>query len=259
MIKGSTYSLVNALRFVVLFVVAACFACSKPNNEPTPTPPPVVPPPSTIPTGIIEKFNIDDTLIGYNKSTYGTWLVTGYNSLTRVKFGGNDNAGLTGPFPTGWLKKDSLFVLSVNSGAQRSQWVHVADTITTRLNNEGKGAYRIKREIPDTTPGQFIDTPMSACVASEAIFFNLDRSTTIIASNIACPSPPAGGPITIVDIGSLPDTSITPNTPGTPTVFMWRNTMYTVVNLTSTSLIVTFKAYDKFGALVTWRDSFVYK
>jgi hypothetical protein len=258
MIKGSTYSLFNAMRLVVLFVVAVCFSCSKPKPDPTPVLPPVPNPQSTKPSGEIDSYSIDDTLIGYNKSTFGRWFISGTNTLTKVKFGGHENAGNTGGVSTGLLKKDSLFVLSVNSGALRSQMIHVADTITTRLNNEGKAAVRTKMEITDTG-GVFIDTPMSVCTAHELLYFNLTRNIIIINTDISCPSPPAGGMFYIVDFGTLPDSSTIPVTPGTPTLFMWKNTLYTVVTLTSTSLVVTYKANDKTGTLVTWRDTFTYK
>jgi hypothetical protein len=252
MTKGSTYSSYNALRFFALFVVAVCiFSCSKPDDIPTPTPPPVTPPASTQPTGVIDSYSIDDTLIKYNSASFGRWQVSGFNSLTTVTWGGN-KVGYSGGISTGLLKKDTLLKLSVNSGAERSQMVHVADIITSKLYNDGKFAQKIKTEV--FSQGVFTDTAMAGTTSEEHVFFNLDGSTTII--NIITPSPPNGGPFTIVDIGMPPTT--TPASPGTPNVFRWRNTDFTVVTLTTQQLVVKYQAYDTSGAWVDWRDTYSY-
>jgi hypothetical protein len=252
MTKGSTYSSYNALRFFVLFVVGVCiFSCSKP-DVPVPIPPPVTPPPSTQPTGIIDNYSIDDTLIKYNSATFGRWLVTGTNTVTNVTWGGN-KVGLTGGLSTGTLTKDTLLVLHVNSGAQREQMVHVADIITSKLYNDGKFAQKTKTEV--TSQGAFKDTTMAGTTNQEHVFFNLNGTTTII--NLITPSPPNGGPFTIIDMGMPPTT--TPVSAGTPAVFRWRNTDYTVVTLTAQLLVVTYQDYDTAGALVNWRDTYFYQ
>jgi hypothetical protein len=218
MIKGSTYSFLNALRLPVLFSMVILFACSKPKDEPVPVIPPPVPPQSTTPSGVIEYFTINDTLIGYNKSTDCKWLVTGTNSLTVVTLGGN-KVTTTGPFPTGRLLRDSLFILAVNSGAQMQQMVRVADPVTTALYNDGKFAMKTKTEIADTnTAKKWKDTVMLVGSKEEKIYFKLNGTSTIFANSTAPASD--GGPVVVTVISQTP-----------PPVFIWRMITYTIVSI----------------------------
>lgn len=257
MIKGSTYSLHNALRFVVLFIVSVCFVmgCSKPPDDPIPQLPPLVIPPDTIPTGVIENFSIDDTLIGYNTSTFARWLVTGSNKLTAVTFAGYP-VGISGPFSTGRLKRDSLFVLAVNNGQRRSQMVHVADSITTKLYNDGMQLEKTKTEWYDTTTATkgWKDTSIAPENRHERLLFNLNGYISI--TNDSTNLQYSGGRLTVVDMGTQPSG---PSNPGSPTVVRFRNIEYTLINFTVQSILATYTLLNANGQPMLWRDTFTYK
>lgn len=252
MIKGFTYSLNNALRFVVLFIVCVSFftSCSKPQDDPIPIVPPVVNPPSTVPSGVIDNFSIDDTLIGFNTSTFARWLVTGSNSLTTVTFGGNP-VGVSGPYSTGRLKKDSLFVLLVNTGQKRSQMVHVADSITTKLNNGGMQMEKIKSEYYIDSTKSWKDTLIDPQTKGEKLLFKFNGYTTVVDSL----NNSSEVRFYVVDSGTQPGGS----NPGSPPVIRFRGVLYTIVNFTVQSIQVTYDYTNVNNVVMRWRDTFLYK
>ncbi len=129
--------------YIIAFVLAAftgvfMVSCSKQEVE---KPPRVdtIPLPPSAPTGKIEYFTVQDTLVGYRRQTTVKWYVTGTNSKTIVLLNGIPMKDFQGGLFSGPLTTTSVFTLSVNNGLQQTRTVKVADSITTFLWNEGKG------------------------------------------------------------------------------------------------------------------------
>jgi hypothetical protein len=134
----------QAYRYVVYciaFVVLLCCAlfvtsCTKP-DEVKPIVVDTLPPPPSGPSGSIQEFSVQDTLVGHGMQTVIKWYVNGTNSLTEVRLNG-EKVLFSGAMQSGPLTKNTVFTLSINNNKQSSQMIYVADSMATILWNEGR-------------------------------------------------------------------------------------------------------------------------
>lgn len=117
--------------------ILGCYmiGCTKPDDPFTPRvdtlPTPVGP------TGNIKEFSVQDSLVGYGRQTILKWNVTETNSKTMVTLNGIKVA-LYGGLQSGQLYNQTTFTLAVNSGKTATKLIRVADSLTTRLWNDGQ-------------------------------------------------------------------------------------------------------------------------
>lgn len=242
--KGFTYFLLNGLRWVLPLFLLAIVSCSK-TVDPTPVVPPPTPTPQT-PSGVIDYFRMQDTLIGFNRTSNMSWLVSGTNSLTKVSIGGV-YVGNAGAISTGVMKKDTVFTLSVNNGMEAKLKLRVADSILTLLWNDGKIAVREKTETLDTA-NIWRDTVIATPVSGKDQIAFLLTGKTVVTNNTGS-----------YDAGRV---LITPgdNTvmPAIPTILIWRNTNYTLLSIDAQRFILTRRGPDIYGNVVDWRETYRY-
>ncbi len=229
MTRGSIYTCFKTagMLFGGIFLYGMMVSCTKPADEYTPA----VQPPNTVspPTGDIQSFILTDSLIAFKTGTFAKWLVTNTGPNTLITFNGVI-VGAYGVLDTGPLTQNTTFTLAVNNGKKATASVKVADSITTLLWNKGKRLKQIKYQFYLTPVGQtgpvWIDTPMTAQVADQRIYFKLDHSSKIIqATASAYVSPPDAGRFMVN---------------AAQTAFVWGGITYIIAALDSSGLDVTY-------------------
>lgn len=231
----------------VLLVMVAFIGCSK-SPEVVITTPPIPTPGNNTPSGDIETFIANDTLVPFNKGSKIKWLVVGTNNLTVVTYNGIKVAPY-GSFETGPLKKTTQFTLAVNSGKQASVTIKAVDSITTLLWGNGKRLRQTKAEVYRLTAGQtaseWVDTTISARAADERIFFSLNGRSTIILSNAARNVSPPDGGMFVVNAAL--------------TGFTWQGIFFTIVSLTDTTLVVTYVVTQANDSKLIMRNTYEFE
>lgn len=246
-------SLQYHIRQIIIAPILLCMvivvSCSKPEEETAPVVIPVQPV-STAPTGVIQTFTINDTLVAFNTGTVVKWLVNGTNNLTVVNLDSVKVANY-GSIETGPRKKNTVFTLEVNSGKKATVTLNVADTVTSLLWSKGKSARLIKKEVYiDSTPDPskkwgWIDTSntITAYQLDQRLFFGLTNSVTSIqgTSNTNVSQGNAGK--FIVDIVYFS--------------FIWQNVLYKIESIDATSLVVTYDGAQPIGPKLRTRNTYV--
>ncbi len=145
-LRGKVYLSLKAGIFIGAGLLAMqMIGCTK-SPDATPVVIDSIPPVPNTPTGIIKDFSIDDTLIGYRRSSLIRWNVIGTNIKTKVYLIVSPAAvkpdsiqvPLYGTIHTGALLESKTYSLYVNSGRQVTRTLKVADSIATLLWNDGK-------------------------------------------------------------------------------------------------------------------------
>ena len=240
-----TYNKTTAIALLFI-IITGMWSCSKSTENFTPA----VQPPTTVnpPTGVIESFILTDTLVAFNTGSTAKWLVTGTNLNSVITFNGVI-VGNYGVLDTGPLKQNSTFTLAVNNGKQASVSLKVADSITTLLWNKGKRLRQTKFELYLVRAGQtdplWVDTPMTARVIDQRIYFSLDGTSRIYQSNAnANVSPPDAGRF-IVNVMQ-----------GT---FTWLGNTYLIGSLDNNELKTSYDIVLSNGRTVRARNTYAYE
>ena len=240
-----TYSRTSAIA-LLFFFISGMWSCSKSTDNFTPA----VQPPNTVnpPTGVIESFTLTDTLVAFNTGSIAKWLVTGTNLNSVITFNGVI-VGNYGVLDTGPLKQNTTFTLAVNNGKKALASLKVADSITTLLWNKGKRLRQTKFEISLVPQGQtdpvWVDTPMTARVIDQRIYFSLDGTSRIYQSNAnANVSPPDAGRF-IVNVMQ-----------GT---FTWLGNTYLIGSLDNNELKINYDIALSNGKKVHARNTYAYE
>lgn len=243
--NSSRYGLGRIPCIAACLFMVACIACSKSEDIPIPIPPPT--PTPTPPSGVIQSFTIDDTLVAYNASTTYKWLVTGTNNLTVVKLDGTKVAS-SGNFGTGPLQANTTYTLEVNNGKKATISVRVADTITSRLYNNGKRLKQIKNELNIRRPGDtaysWVDTTMTQTMTDSRTYFNLDNTSKIIL--VPLPFVYDSGKFSVIMGVTIP-------------AIVWQGTIYTIEFLDSKSLILRFDGVQPNRTKLLTRSTYVFE
>jgi hypothetical protein len=236
----SRYSLGRILSIAACLFMVACIACSKAEDIPIPIPPPT--PAPTPPSGVIQSFTVDDTLVAYNGSTSYKWLVTGTNSLTVVTLDGTPVKPY-GVFGTGALHATTTYTLEINNGKKATVTITVADTLTSLLYNTGKRLKQTKYELLMGT--RWADTTMSQTMIDSRTYFNIDNTSKII---LVGPQPFVynSGKFTVVQGVST-------------SAFTWQGSIYTVDFIDARSLVLTHDVRQPNGSKIFTRDTFVFE
>lgn len=225
-----------------VFVLLLFASCSKKSDVISPVLP-VIPTIPNIPTGEIQSFTIDDTLVAFNTGTSVRWLVTGTNLNTVVTYNGVKVAN-SGVFETGPLKQNTTITLAVNNGKTASVSVKVADSITSLLWNGGKHLYQTKAEYlmvpPAVKDSAYVDSALTNTQKYQIIYFNLNKSSTILQTVPFIP-PMDAGPIYVNS---------------TRTGFTWRGVEYTILVLDNKILRVSFYTTKANGDKVLTRFTY---
>ena len=216
-------------------------------------PPPVVTPPS----GVIDTFYITDSLVPFN--TVGSdmkWLVTGTNNQTVVTINGVKVA-FYGVLNTGALRQTSTFTLAVNSGKQVSRTLHVADSITTNMWNNGKRLKIITREVylwrQTDSMYKFRDTTSSidAPKLDQRIYFSYFGTSKAYQKTANQFVALSDGGRFVVHVGTNDMTD--------PSTFMWQGTLYTIMTLDSNFLVVVYYVIQPGGLKLKTRDTYLFE
>ena len=231
----------------ILLCMVVVISCSKPEEQIVPIVP--VQPVTTGPTGMIQTFTINDTLLPFNTGTVIKWLVNGTNNLTVVTMNGVKVATY-GSMETGPVKLSAVFTLEVNSGKKAILTVKTADSITTLLWSKGKSARLVKKEVYiDSTAATannwgWVDTSktITPFIRDQRIFFGLNNTATLIQGTSNTNVSPGNGGKFITDPGGL---------------YIWQNTLYTIVSIDATYLVVTFFEALPFSPIRNTRNTYV--
>lgn len=234
---------------MVCVLYTSMLACTKSSDTVTTPNIPNPNPPVSPPTGEIQSFTLNDTLVAFEKGTVAKWLVNNTNNQTLVTFNGT-KVGTYGVLETGPIKQNTTFTLAINNGQQASLLLKVADSVVTLLWNNGKRLKQTKSEALVTRVGQtnpiWVDTSFSDVATDQRIFFNLDGSTKIIQLNpLLFPTPADPGRV-IVSASAR-------------NRFTWQGVTYTIVTLDNLSLIVTFDAIQTNGSSLFSRNTYKFE
>lgn len=247
MTRVSTYSFCKVVSFPLLFILLFA-SCTKDPETPLSPFPPSTPPTST-PTGVIDNFEMVDSLVGYNYGTIAKWLVSGTNTYTTVTFNGIKVA-TTGTLATGPLKVTTKYTLAVNNGKQNEITVLVADSTTTYLWHGGKFFRKTKSEL-ETAAGVYTDTLIDPYIADQRIYFSLKGTSKIIqgTSNANVSQQDAGPYVVQVSTGA----------PGDLGSFTWRGIVYKILFIDSRFLKVEYIATHPTRGYAHYRDTYQFE
>jgi hypothetical protein len=247
MTRGSRFPFFKIIYTGLICILFAgmMVSCTKQSDSFTP----IVQPPTVIgpPTGDIQSFILTDSLIAFNTGSTAKWLVTNTNTNSVIRFD-SVIVGNYGVLDTGPLKQNTTFTLSVNNGKKADVSIKIADSITSLLWNKGKRLKQTKYQFYLVPVGQtgpvWVDTPMTAQVADQRIYFNLDGSSKIIQSTASqYVSPPDAGKFTV-------NSSLT--------AFTWRNVTYILGGIDNSYLDVTYDTIIN-GKTIHARNLYVFE
>lgn len=241
------YFAIDKITGILLFIIlGSCMSCTKQPDGYTPP----VQPPSAVnpPTGEIQTFLLTDSLIAFNTGSTAKWLVTGTNLNSVITFNGV-KVGNYGVLETGPLKQTSTFTLAINNGKQASVTLKVADSVTTLLWGKGRRLKQTKLEMYIVPAGKtdpvWVDTPMTARVADQRIYFSLNGSSKIIqsvsSSNVSYP-----------DAGMFVVNA-------TQTAFTWQGMVFIIGTLDNNQLVVTYDAAQANATTVRARNTYLFE
>jgi hypothetical protein len=242
-------SLCKTIHVPILLCMFVAFSCSKTEEEMVPVPTPA-PPIISGPTGVIQTFTLNDSLVAFNTGTVVKWLVNGTNTATLVNLNGVKVANY-GSMETGPVKLSAVFTLEVNSGKKAILTLKTADSITSLLWSKGKSARLVKREVyiyPNVDSSNkwgWRDTTKSIVpqtLLDQRIFFGLNNYITLIqgTSNTNV-SPGNGGKFITDPAGS----------------YIWQNILYKIESIDAVSLIVTYFTTQPIGPILRARNTYL--
>jgi hypothetical protein len=244
------YRFRKTLHASILLCMVVAMSCSKPEEESAPVVIPVQPV-STGPTGVIQTFTINDSLVAFNTGSVIKWLVNGTNNLTEVKLNGVKIATY-GSMETGPVKLSATFTLEVNSGKKAILTLKTADSITSLLWSKGKSARLIKKEVfidsvsvaGTSKPWGWIDTSktITSVLRDQRIFFGLNNTVTLIQGTSSTNVSPGNGGKFITDPSGL---------------YIWQNILYTIESIDATNLVVTYFATQPIGPILLTRNTYL--
>lgn len=226
-----------AVLIMASFCVLSVASCTKPEAERPIRVDTLLPPPSA-PTGVIQEFSVQDSLVGYMRQTVIKWYVTGTNDLTEVRLNGVKLKDFSGAQQTGPLTDPvSVFTLSINNNVQRSKTIRVADSMTTALWNDGKRWRTIDTRTLTEDTIRLIGGADSVVYVWKSTFdaaardkyrdfrtsFYLDNNSLEEQLSTNFPKPNPSGKFTIGFLGN--------NAPGTKYGMFWKSAVYRIDTL----------------------------
>ncbi len=188
-IKSILQSILNKpLNWLPVLVVFVLLGCAKT----TEVPPVIVAPPTPAitPSGEIQYFTINDTLVPFETRSLVKWLVVGTNSATIVTYNGV-KVLVKGDIDSEPIKKATTYTLEVNSGKKATVSIKAADSLATKMWNNGKRLKLKKKEmyiIPLLgliADARWVDTTKSVSpqVLDQRIYFHYTQTSRVIQLN----------------------------------------------------------------------------
>jgi hypothetical protein len=249
-LRKNILSILNKqVSWLVLIIVVAIVGCSKTDEVPSTI---VIPPtPVITPSGEIQYFTINDTLVPFKSRSIVKWLVVGTNSQTIVTYNGA-KVLFKGDIDTEPIKKATTYTLEVNSGKKATVSIKAADSLATHMWNSGKRLKIKKKEvyiIPllGITDAKWVDTTkiVTDQVKDQRIYFHFTESAKIIqlTPQLYPPAPASS--------------RFYPNS--AQNTFFWQGTTFTVDYLDDTMMVVLYDELQPNGKKLLTRITYLFE
>lgn len=235
------------LPVLVVFVMLGC-------AKTTEVPPVIVAPPTPpiTPTGEIQYFTINDTLVPFETRTLVKWLVIGTNSATIVTYNGV-KVLIKGDIDTEPIKKATTYSLEVNSGKKATVSIKAADSLATKMWNNGKRLKLKKKEmyiIPLLgllTDAKWVDTTKSVTpqVLDQRTYFHFTQTSRVIQLNPQLfPAPPTPG-------NFIPNSDLK--------TFFWQGITFTVDYMDDSMMTILYDELQTNGKKILTRSTYLFE